>query len=315
MNRYEGAVCPACGQAFSKEDDVVVCPSCGTPHHRACWMRAGHCANADQHAQGFTWRQPNQETFSGETQAPEAAFCPRCGAENPRDTLFCPRCGQPLGAQPAGGGPVAPSFAQGYGAAGNVPPDETIDGIPAQSVAAYVRTATQSYVPKFLRMDRTEKRVGWNWAAFFFSPFWFFYRKLYAAGAVVVSLLLALSVAFAGPLEAYMDAYLRLNEAILQQSQAAADAAMAALQGAMPLAALFLGIQLVLHIVCALVADRLYFHKTMGDLHALSEQALEPAAYQLQLLRRGGASLLFGFGSYLLYDVAYMLVSQLLAML
>lgn len=317
MNRYEGAVCPVCGQAFTQADDVVVCPACGTPHHRGCWMRTGHCANAEKHAAGYAWQEAPQNpgAFQAQAQTEPGAICPRCGTNSPKDTLFCPRCGQPLGAQPAGGPAPGSPYAQSYGFIGNVPPDETIDGIPVPEVAAYVRTGTQSYLPKFFRMDRTKKRAGWNWAAFFFSPFWFFYRKLYAAGAVITSLLLALSVAFAAPLEAYMNAYFQLGEAIQQQSQATADAALAAVQSAMPAAALFLALQLVMHIVCALIANRLYFKKTTGDLHALREQALEAQAYQIQLLRRGGASLLFGFGSYLLYDMAYMLVNQLLAML
>ena len=33
---------------------------------------------------------------------------------------------------------------------------------------------------------------------------------------------------------------------------------------------------------------------------------------RLQLFKKGGTSLLFGFSSYVLYDIAYMLVIQLL---
>lgn len=315
LNRYEGAVCPACGQAFTQADDVVVCPACGTPHHRACWMREGHCANEDKHSAGYTWQgAPRREqTFQEKTEL--GLICPRCGTNSPKDTLFCPHCGQPLGAQPMGeqmpfGGQP---YAQSYGCIGEVPPDEKIDGIPVAEVATYVRTGTRSYIPKFFRMDRTKKKAGWNWAAFFFTPFWFFYRKLYAAGAVVTSLLLALSVAFSGPLEQYMEACFQMNNAVMQQSQAAAEAAMSALRSTMPAAVLFLGIQLVLHVGCALIANRLYFKKTTGDLHMLHEQALEAEDYRLQLFRKGGTSLLFGFSSYLLYDMAYMLVTQLLA--
>lgn len=314
MSRYEGAVCPVCGQAFTQADDIVVCPTCGTPHHRGCWMHTGHCANAEKHAAGYTWQEVLRKPEDCREQAEPGVICPRCGANSPLDTLFCPRCGQPFSAQPAGG-PGFGNFAQSCGFIGNVPPEEMIDGIPVPEVASYVRMGTQSYIPKFFRMDRTKKRIGWNWAAFFFSPFWFFYRKLYAAGAVAASLLLALSVAFAAPLQPYLNAYLQWIEAMQQQSQAAADAALSALQGAMPVAILFLVLQLVLHGVCALVANRLYFKKATGDLHALKEQSLEAADYQLQLLRRGGTSLLLGFGSYLLYDMATMLINQMLAML
>ena len=314
LNRYEGAVCPVCGQAFTQGDDVVVCPACGTPHHRACWMREGRCANEENHASGYTWQGAPQGRDAFEEKTEFGIICPRCGTNSPKDTLFCPNCGQPLGAQqpgnqaPFGGQP----YAQSYGFVGNMPPDETIDGIPVAEVAAYVRTGTVSYLPKFFRMDRAKKKAGWNWGAFFFTPFWFFYRKLYAAGAVVTSLLLALSVAFSGPVEQYMEAYLQYIEAAMQ-SQAAAESAFLALRGAMPMATLFLGLQLVIHVACALIANRLYFKKTMGDLHMFHEQALEENDYRLQLFRKGGTSLLFGFSAYVLYDIAYMLVTQLLA--
>ncbi len=319
MDRYEGVVCPACGQAFTREDDVVVCPACGTPHHRACWMREGRCANEERHAEGYVWQGPQEQQAQAEPE-PHGSLCPRCGANNPKDTLFCPRCGLPLGGARPGGQEAfygqQDSYTQGYGDMGDVSPDETIDGIPAREVAAYVRTGVRSYIPKFLRMDRTKKKSGWNWAAFLFSPFWFFYRKLYAAGAVALSALLALSVAFYGPVEAYLGAYLQLGEALAQQSanQAAVEAAMQSLQSAMPMAALFLFLQLLLHLVCALLANRLYFKKTTGDLHALMGQALEGQTYRLQLFRRGGTSLLFGFSSYLLYDLAYMLMIRLFTM-
>ena len=109
-----------------------------------------------------------------------------------------------------------------------------------------------------------------------------------------------------------MEAYLQYAQAAMQ-GQAAAESALAALWGAMPLATLFLGLQLVLHVVCALIANRLYLKKTTGDLHALHEQTLGESEYRLQLFKKGGTSLLFGFSSYVLYDIAYMLVIQLLA--
>ena len=32
MTRYTGNHCPVCEQAFTDEDDIVVCPDCGTPY-------------------------------------------------------------------------------------------------------------------------------------------------------------------------------------------------------------------------------------------------------------------------------------------
>lgn len=55
MTRYTGNHCPVCEQAFTDEDDIVVCPDCGTPYHRACWQKVGACMHKSEHAAGFEW--------------------------------------------------------------------------------------------------------------------------------------------------------------------------------------------------------------------------------------------------------------------
>ena len=87
MARYTGNHCPVCEQAFTDDDDIVVCPDCGTPYHRACWPKEG-CVHAAEHGQ-FEWRPDN---------APEAEepVCPNCGAHNPPGAHFCNHCGVPL---------------------------------------------------------------------------------------------------------------------------------------------------------------------------------------------------------------------------
>ena len=41
--------CPVCNNKFTDEDDVVVCPECGTPHHRDCYFSNGGCFNEEKH--------------------------------------------------------------------------------------------------------------------------------------------------------------------------------------------------------------------------------------------------------------------------
>jgi type IV pilus assembly protein PilA len=41
------------------------------------------------------------------------------------------------------------------------------------------------YVPKFIRFDQPgASRLSWNWPAFFFSFYWFLYRRMYATWAI-----------------------------------------------------------------------------------------------------------------------------------
>ncbi|MCL2036689.1 MAG: zinc-ribbon domain-containing protein [Oscillospiraceae bacterium] len=46
-HRFAGLSCPACNQPFENYHEVVVCPDCGTPCHRACYT--GVCPNFANH--------------------------------------------------------------------------------------------------------------------------------------------------------------------------------------------------------------------------------------------------------------------------
>ena len=91
MNKYVNVPCAKCGKPFTEDDDVVVCPDCGAPHHRSCYLELGHCARQDQHTDGSTWQDPRQEAAPKEN-----VTCPRCGAVNLPDAQYCATCGIPL---------------------------------------------------------------------------------------------------------------------------------------------------------------------------------------------------------------------------
>lgn len=55
MSRFTHKLCPVCRKRFSDADDVVVCPECGTPHHRDCYKELGRCGLEKYHADGFVW--------------------------------------------------------------------------------------------------------------------------------------------------------------------------------------------------------------------------------------------------------------------
>lgn len=55
MALYENNSCPVCGKQFQPGDDIVTCPECGTPHHRACYRELGHCAHQALHGDGYAF--------------------------------------------------------------------------------------------------------------------------------------------------------------------------------------------------------------------------------------------------------------------
>lgn len=107
--KFKGCSCVGCNNIFEETDDAVVCPVCGSPHHRACWTEQGKCANSALHKDGFIWVYP-EELKKEEAPAKEAPIetnlrfkngenavvCPHCQALNYGNDALCLRCQKPL---------------------------------------------------------------------------------------------------------------------------------------------------------------------------------------------------------------------------
>lgn len=224
MSNYTGSTCPVCHKPFAPNDDIVVCPECGTPYHRACWPADGVCVNAARHGAGFEWK-PDSEGDDGQPA------CPNCGAHNPAGTHFCSHCGVPLpdhpqspenprnaqpGPQSGAGRPIydnpgytppEPGSRGGDGpridaySAGpeglyrkEVGPNDPIDGIKAKDWATFVGPSSLYYLMQFFRMEQTHRKLGMSFAAFFFGPIYFFYRKMWKLGALFAALDVAVTL-------------------------------------------------------------------------------------------------------------------------
>lgn len=194
MIDYKGNPCPVCGKPFAEGDDIVVCPDCGTPHHRQCWAKAGVCANAAKHAPDFEWRPKDADP------APEERVCPNCGTHNPPQAQFCNHCGVPL--PTPGTGPAYAPNRQGYtygqdGQSGQGPiygqpeapgyrreigPDDLVDGIKARDWASYVGRSSLYYLICFVRLSETCRKTCVSFSAFLLGPIYFFYRKMWKQG-------------------------------------------------------------------------------------------------------------------------------------
>ena len=55
---YKGIKCPVCEKPMLEDDDIVVCPECGAPYHRACYMEKGSCIFTELHEKGENWMPP-----------------------------------------------------------------------------------------------------------------------------------------------------------------------------------------------------------------------------------------------------------------
>lgn len=182
--KYTGIPCAACGKKFTAEDDVVVCPECGTPYHRACYKELGHCINEARHAEGYVWQPLRHREPAGQER--------------------CDLCGYPLKETgeriPAGdretedGGTFAEYVRDQY----NVNPNERLgDELTAREVAAYVGPNALNFLYKFRAMLQRKTAVSFNLGAFLFTGLYCFYRKMYALGGILLAIKAACYIPFA----------------------------------------------------------------------------------------------------------------------
>lgn len=183
MAYYTGQDCPICENRFQEEDDIVVCPICGAPYHRECYARQGDCSFEARHTTGYVW-QPAQK--------PKENICPSCKSENPSDSIFCRFCGELLrrpGEQEQGYSRPLHQQSDYLSAFGGLSPDELIDGISARDIALFVGENSHYYLPRFKAISQ-KRSGGINWAAFLLDFIFFFYRKMYKVGALLLGLVI-----------------------------------------------------------------------------------------------------------------------------
>lgn len=205
MFYYEGLSCPVCGKVFFEDEDIVVCPKCGLPHHRGCWQTIGKCYEEHNHDTPAQWsreRAAEQPVdVPQESNATQKQFCTRCGMENAEFAEFCTRCGHPLrtadwhSSEPNTSVPPISEYSPYRYDGTAYSASEMIGEHNAEELAAVVDKNAQYYIPRFRNVVRTGSG-GWNWAAFLLGPFWLFYRKQYGLGFLYFAVHMLANIAF-----------------------------------------------------------------------------------------------------------------------
>ena len=317
---YKNETCSGCQKSFEPSDDLVVCPVCGTPQHRACWLKHKTCVNEARHAEGFIWRTTEAQGESGtfDPKKDVGKVCGHCGTNNTAEAKVCADCkkslaedtqtpalAQPDSVPPHSGAPKTdktPPFLLG------ISEDETIGGVKARDIALYIQLGAKRYLKKFRKLDAPGKKLGWSWPAFFFTPYWFFYRKLYWLGGIFLGLTLALSIFFAGPTAEIQKILLSVTPSLATQADILGMQAQLA-EFSTVLMGMFVT-SLITRVAAALVAVPVYKKKVMDNIRSMRRFAKDENVFGLLVLRRGGTSGLALLGSVLLYDLLWMIVNQ-----
>ncbi len=186
LMNHIGKNCPVCNTPFNNEDDIVVCPECGTPYHRVCYEKEGECIYKDMHGVS------DFKNDSDEASSDNFAVCPVCGNTNARDALFCNKCGTSLTNRSNGNSYDRRNMM--FDPMAGVNPEEILDnGITAGEAAKYVKVNTPYYIRVFSNISKSGKSK-FNFAALLFSGGWMLYRKQYLKGAIITAIVAILMI-------------------------------------------------------------------------------------------------------------------------
>lgn len=204
--------CPACNTALEDDDDIVVCPECGAPHHRECYDELGHCYFQEKHKDNFDYdkyiKEQNESKNDADKEEPISAVikCKICGENNPRSYLYCHKCNAPLHedkyyTRRTGEGNEnknapkdpkqrtihpedMPFISVMYDPMAGLSPDEEMDdGVTAGELAKYTQKNTNYFLRVFSDI-RDYNKSRFNFSAFLFSGAYMLYRKMYKLGAL-----------------------------------------------------------------------------------------------------------------------------------
>lgn len=242
---YKGIKCPVCEKPFTENDDIVVCPICGAPYHRACYAEKGACIFTELHENGGVWAPPPPPSAPDAASEIKDKECPNCGTLNAHSALFCSICGTSLTGSPDqhrnsaytaqnqnvdntrtgsvyGSYPPPAGIPHGFPGVpfafdpmGGVNPAEPLaDNVTYGDASKLIQQNSGYYLSVFRYMNMY-KRNKFNFSAFLFSGGWLLYRKQYKAGIITTVLM---SLLYIGNMLLY---YLVVNPILLSVVDAA----------------------------------------------------------------------------------------------
>lgn len=320
--KYLNQKCSHCEKLFTKDDDVVVCPICGTPQHRECYEENNKCINHDKHKEGYVWS-AEATGFAGDSEAtptPEFIICNNCGTKNSGDSFFCKHCSAPLGSQNnAFGGfngyqnqsnQENPDF-QGMPFVTTTfkinENDEIAPDVKLVETQKYVKNNSLLYSLIFKRIHDHDKS-RFNFAAFLFSGGWFLYRKQYLIGTILTVLFAIFSIIYNvlyTPVYDMLENYnIIIDNAISYEQLYVLSNEQLGMVSLMGFSYFF---RFILMIISGLIANRCYYKHVVNKVRLAKKKFTSDTEVREHLSKTGGVNVVLG---YILF-IAYALVSSI----
>lgn len=297
MSIYENKICPVCKKEFENGDDIVVCPECGTPHHRECYDLIGHCVNKGLHQSNYNYYEDTKPIESKKADN-EGEYYSASSEDKGEEKASIPN-------------PFVATVENEY--ENN---KEKIDDAEISDIAVAVKINQRRFIDKFKKIDETGKKAGWNWSAFIFGSFYLLYRKMYRLGigffSVIIALIFGSSTLMYKLAPEFVKMSASLYELLLSGStptneQLEAMTNCADAKNAVMICYAMIGIIFIIHIIIGIIADNCYkkhiieivktINKQFEDGEIVSAPSLIGDAQMLQdnireiyLARRGGVT-------------------------
>lgn len=346
MPDYKKYKCPVCNKQFKDGDDIVVCPECGTPHHRECYKLTGHCVNQGLHKSGYSFIDSEKEKLKVEEQKETAKSFE---GEYSGDYYFSPDDDFVAQAkkevqEKKQASTDSDNTDGGFFSIPTIQVDEsfykmrgTIDGLSISDIAATVRTNVSRFIQIFKKQSKTKKKAGWNWAAFFFGSFYLLFRKMYKQGVAFFCLAMTSIIAgeafilkfapkYVSAVQDFVTQYASnpsgISTADAQKLLTTSDAI-----NAQKIMYIILAVMLLLRIIEAIFADYFYKGTVASIIKKVTQQLDEGASFsqaalffgqdkeldqtqmrRMYLANKGGVTL---FAPFLAYFIMYILVTYL----
>ncbi|WP_430227739.1 DUF2628 domain-containing protein [Paraburkholderia tropica] len=121
----------------------------------------------------------------------EMSFCSECGTQLISAAKFCPNCGAKASSPVNVNAPQqdAQTYSSASAKAMGAPSLDRSRAGDDDPVSLFVGKKAATYKKKWQSFDMDpNKKVGWNWAAFFFNAGWFAYRKMWLYALIILGI-------------------------------------------------------------------------------------------------------------------------------
>jgi hypothetical protein len=183
--RFENQVCPVCEEKFEENDEIVVCPECGTPHHRDCYINLGECKNSALHNENFTFEPVIEEQEKIDILIDDEI-------KNTKDVVNVVNV-EFNSDDEKNNENLRSTIEELFKNINGKSTDQVLlNNTPSSYFEAAIGKNQNYYMPRFLIMEGTQKKRLINVCAFVFPFAWAIYRKMYKLALLLFCIYIAL---------------------------------------------------------------------------------------------------------------------------